>query len=82
MCTTFQNGWTCNFYVNINKLHWLYFINLINLWQVYCINFDFILPIVSVGIGEVVDSLKEGEKLVGGIALLINGDVVKDSVSI
>ena len=36
----------------------------------YCIN-DFILPIVSVGIGEYVESLKEGEKLVGGIALLI-----------
>ena len=48
----------------------------------YCINIDFILPIVSVGIGEVVDSLKEGEKLVGGIAPLIKGDVVKDSVSI
>ena len=48
----------------------------------YCINFDFILPIVSVGIGEIVESLKEGEKLVEGIALLIKGDVVKDSVSI
>ena len=48
----------------------------------YCMNFDFILPIVSVGIGEVVDSLKEGEKLVGGLALLIKGVVVKDSVSI
>ena len=48
----------------------------------YCMNFHFILPIVSVGIGEIVDSLKEGEKLVGGIVLLIKGDVVKDSVSI
>ena len=48
----------------------------------YCMIFDFILPIASVGVGSTVESLKEGEKLVEGIALLIKGDVVKDSVSI
>ena len=44
-----------------------------------CMDFDLILP---VGVVETVESLKEGEKLVGRIALLIKGDVVKDSVSI
>ena len=42
-------------------------------------NFNLILPI---GVGSTVESLKEGEKVVEGIALLIKGDVVKDSVSI
>ena len=44
--------------------------------------YEHILPIVSVGVSETIESLKEGEKLVGRIALLIKGDVVKDSVSI
>ena len=42
-------------------------------------NFNFILPI---RVGSTVESLKEGEKLVEEIALLIKGDVVKDSVNI
>ena len=72
--------WCCKFHVHINKLNWLYTIKFNSHDKNIVWASDFILPNISVGVGETIEPLKELNKLVGRSVLLIKGDVVINSV--
>ena len=83
MCTDCQMVWSCNFCVHISKLNWLYSVNFINSYDEYIVwAYDFALPGASVGVGEIIELLKQDKKLVGRSVLHVKGYVVTNSVYI